>query len=130
VDGGSGPREDRRHRRLAEGLGAAGAARAKRKEPTIEAKAKLHISGDRYEPEGEAAVRIEKRADGYFFSWKARDSEGSDIAEESKLLLFSSMDDPAKPHAYLEQYIRTNIQKTVLKRKNKLKVVGWAWSEK
>ncbi len=40
------------------------------------------------------------------------------------------MDNPAKPHAYLEQYIATNIQKTVLKRKNRLKVAEWVWLER
>jgi hypothetical protein len=40
------------------------------------------------------------------------------------------MENPGKPHAYLEQYIRTHIQKTVLKRKNKLKVIEWSWLER
>jgi hypothetical protein len=75
-------------------------------------------------------VDIERRAEGFFFSWKAKDSEATEIAEDSKLLLLTSMNDPGRPHAYLEQYIRTNIQKTVLKRKNKLKVVEWSWIER
>jgi hypothetical protein len=90
----------------------------------------LKISGDRYAPAGEAIVYIERRAEGFFFSWKAADSEETEIAEDSKLLALASMDNPGKPHAYLEQYIRTHIQKTMLKRKNKLKVIGWSWLER
>jgi hypothetical protein len=88
------------------------------------------VTGDRYGPTGVAIIDIEKRADGYFFSWKATDSEGTDISADSKTILFTGMDNPAKPHPYLEQYIRTNIQKTQLKRKNRLKVVEWSWIER
>jgi hypothetical protein len=90
----------------------------------------LKISGDRYAPVGEAMVDVERRAEGFYFSWKAKDSEGAEIADDSKLLALTAMDNPGKPHAYLEQYIRTNIQKTVLKRKNKLKVIEWSWLER
>lgn len=100
------------------------------KESAIKAKAILVITGDRYEPEGLALVSIEKRNDGYFFSWKAQDSAETEIAEGSKTVAFTTMDNPAKPHAYLEQYIATNIQKTVLKRKNRLKVAEWVWLER
>jgi len=96
----------------------------------MKAKAKLSIQGDRYEPEGVASIDIEKRSDGYSFSWKAEDSGGTEIAEGSRSVMLASMDNPAKPYAYLEQYITTNIQKTVLKRKNKLKVVEWTWLER
>ena len=75
-------------------------------------------------------VDIERRADGFYFLWKAQDSEDTEIAEESKTVLFTTIDNPAKPHAYLEQYIRTHIQKTVLKRKNKLKAMQWSWIER
>jgi hypothetical protein len=90
----------------------------------------LHVTGDRYGPTGIALIDIEKRAEGYHFSWKAHDSEETEIAEESKTILFTTIDNPAKPHPYLEQYIRTNIQKTQLKRKNRLKVVEWSWVER
>lgn len=90
----------------------------------------MSISGDRYSPEGSASVEIERRSDGYSFAWKARDSDGTDIAEESKVIMASSMDNPAKPLPYLEQYIRTNIQMAKLKRKNRLKVIEWNWIEK
>ena len=100
------------------------------KESNIKAKAILSISGDRYAAAGEAQVEIERRAEGYFFAWRAEDSEGSSIAESSKTLLYTSIENPAKPHPYLEQYIRTNIQKTQLKRKNRLKVVDWNWIER
>jgi hypothetical protein len=40
------------------------------------------------------------------------------------------MDDPKKPHPYLERFIRTHIQKAQLKRKNKMKVLEWIWLEK
>lgn len=95
----------------------------------MKAKATLKVSGDRYAPEGEAEVTVERTAEGFRFTWKARDSNGEEIAEDSKLLLFSTMADPARPKPYLEQYIRTHIQKTVLKRKNKLKVLEWSWAE-
>jgi hypothetical protein len=103
---------------------------ATREESRIKAKARLHISGDRYAAEGSALVEIERRAEGYFFHWKAEDTEDTDIAEDSKTLLFTSIASPEKPHAYLEQYIRTHIQKTQLKRKNRLKVVDWSWIER
>lgn len=90
----------------------------------------MRISGDRYAADGIALVDIEKRADGFFFHWKAEDSEGTEISEDSKTILFTTIDNPAKPHPYLVQYIRTNIQKTKLKRKNKLKVLEWEWIEK
>jgi hypothetical protein len=90
----------------------------------------LSISGDRYAPSGSALVEIEKTAEGFRFRWKATDSDDTAIAEESKTILFTSIDDPSKPHPYLEQYIRTNIQKTQLKRKNRLKVVEWSWIER
>jgi hypothetical protein len=96
----------------------------------MKAKATLHITGDRYGPSGTALVDIEKKADGFFFLWKATDSEDTEIAEDSRIILFSGIDNPAKPHPYLEQYIRTNIQKTQLKRKNKLKVVELSWIER
>ena len=76
------------------------------------------------------AVEVERGPEGFLFRWKAEDSEGTEIAEESRTVLFTNIDDPSKPHAYLEQYIRTNIQKTKLKRKNRLKVVAWAWLER
>lgn len=88
------------------------------------------MTGDRYGPTGTAFVDVEKQAEGYRFSWKATDSEGTEIAEDSKLILFTAMDNSAKPHPYLEQYIRTHIQKTQLKRKNRLKVVEWSWIER
>ncbi len=100
------------------------------KEASIKAKAVLLVTGDRYEPDGIALVEIEKKGDGYYFSWKAVDSAETDIAEDHKLLAFSSMDNAQKPHAYLEQYITTNIQKTVLKRKNRMKVSEWTWIER
>jgi hypothetical protein len=90
----------------------------------------LSITGDRYAHAGSALVEIEKTAEGFRFRWKATDSEGTEIAEESKTILFTTIDNPAKPHPYLEQYIRTNIQKTRLKRKNRLKVAEWSWSER
>ena len=96
----------------------------------IKAKATLHIAGDLYGPTGSALVDIEKRAEGFFFHWKARDSEDAEIAEDSRIVLFTNIDNPTKPHPYLEQYIRTNIQKTQLKRKNRLKVVEWTWIER
>jgi hypothetical protein len=75
-------------------------------------------------------VDVEKKAEGFFFHWTAQDSEETEIAEDSKIILFTNIDNPTKPHPYLEQYIRTNIQKTRLKRKNRLKVVEWNWIEK
>jgi hypothetical protein len=96
----------------------------------MKAKAMLRISGDRYAADGVALVEIERRSEGFFFSWKATDSEGREIAEGSKTLLFSGIAEPERPHAYLAQYIRTNIQKTQLKRKNALKVEEWEWVER
>ena len=90
----------------------------------------MHVSGDRYEPEGAASVDIEKRSDSFFFSWKAEDSAGDLIAEDSRGISFTSMDNPLKPHPYLERFIRTHIQKAQLKRKNKMKVTEWVWLEK
>ena len=90
----------------------------------------MHISGDRYATGGTALVEIERKAEGFFFAWKATDSEGTEVAEDSKTILFTTIDSPERPHAYLEQYIRTNIQKTRLKRKNRLKVTSWSWIEK
>jgi hypothetical protein len=58
------------------------------------------------------------------------DSAETPIAEDSKALFFTTMDNPQKPHPYLERFIRTHIQKTQLKRKNKMKVVEWIWLEK
>ena len=101
-----------------------------RKEATIKAKMELRIAGDMYEPEGSALVEIAKRDDSFFFAWKAVDSAGRDIAENSRSIAFTGMDDPKKPHAYLEQYIGTHIQKTQLKRKNRMKVVKWTWLER
>jgi hypothetical protein len=129
MDGGERRPAGRGHSRPPRGilrpdLGPAG------KETRIKAKATLHITGDRYGPTGRALIDIEKRAEGFFFAWKAQDSEGTEIAESSKTILFSVLDNPAKPHPFLEQYIRTNIQMTQLKRKNKLKVVEWSWLEK
>ncbi|MEI6875483.1 MAG: hypothetical protein WCL50_10190 [Spirochaetota bacterium] len=99
-------------------------------ERTIKARAELHISGDRYEPEGHALVEITERKDSFLFSWKAVDSADDDIAGDSRSLAFTSMDNPRKPHEYLEQFISTNIQKTQLKGKNRLKVVKWDWIER
>ncbi len=96
----------------------------------MKAKAILAITGDRYEPEGIALITIEKRTDSFFFSWKAQDSSDTEVAEDSKGIAFASMDKLDKPHPYLEQYIRTHIQKTQLKRKNRVKVVEWIWLER
>lgn len=96
----------------------------------MKAKAILAITGDRYEPEGLALITIEKRSDSYFFSWKAQDSAETEVAQDSKGIAFASMDKLDKPHPYLEQYIRTHIQKTQLKRKNRIKVVEWVWLER
>lgn len=96
----------------------------------IKAKATLHIAGDLYGPTGIALVDIEEKNEGFFFHWMARDSEDAEIAEDSRIILFTNIDSPTKPHPYLEQYIRTNIQKTQLKRKNRLKVVEWTWIER
>jgi hypothetical protein len=90
----------------------------------------LQVSGDRYEESGTALVEIAKEADCYRFSWEASDSAGTAIASDARAVFFAAMDDPRKPHAYLESYIRTHIQKTRLKRKNKLKVVEWTWLER
>ncbi len=90
----------------------------------------MHISGDRYATGGTALVEIERRAEGFYFHWEASDSEGTDVAADSKTILFTTIDTPSKPYPYLEQYIRTNIQKTRLKRKNRLKVTAWSWIEK
>ena len=99
------------------------------KELIIKAKLELQIAGDLYEPEGSALVEISTRDDSFFFSWKAVDSADCDIAEGSRSIAFASMADPKKPKAYLEQYIATHIQKTQLKRKNRMKVVKWTWLE-
>ena len=96
----------------------------------MKAKAILAITGDRYEPDGVALIDIEKRADSFLFSWKATDSAQTDVAKDSKAIAFASMEKLDKPHAYLEQYIRTHIQKTQLKRKNRVKVVEWTWIER
>ena len=61
------------------------------KERKIKAKATLQISGDRYASEGSALVGIEKREEGFFFSWKAQDSAGTEIAQDSKLVLFRAV---------------------------------------
>ena len=99
-------------------------------EARIKATATLHITGDRYGPTGKVQIDIEKKPDGFFFHWKAQDSEETEVAEDSRIILFTSIDNPAKPHPCIEQYIRTNIQKTQLKRKNRLKVVEWTWIER
>jgi hypothetical protein len=103
---------------------------AEGKEPSIEARATLRITGGQYAQEGSALISIEARKEGFFFHWKAQDSEGTEIAEETRTILMTMIDDPSRPRPFLEQYIRTNIQMTKLKRKNRLKVVGWAWAEK
>jgi len=90
----------------------------------------LQIAGDLYEPEGSALVEITKGDEGFFFAWKAVDAAGRDIAKDSRSISFASMADPKKPHAYLEQYIGTHIQKTQLKRKNRIKVSKWTWLER
>ncbi len=90
----------------------------------------MHVSGDLYEPDGLALVDIERKGESFLFSWKAEDSAGTPIAEDSRSVASVSMDDPRKPHAFLERYIRTHIQKAQLKRKNKMKVVEWVWVER
>jgi hypothetical protein len=74
-------------------------------------------------------VDIVTEKDCYRFSWKAVDSAETEIATDSKTILFQTLDNPKKPLPYLEQYIRTHIQKTQLKRKNRLKVIEWTWLE-
>lgn len=93
----------------------------------MKARATLALSGDLFEPEGSASIDIAKGLEGYAFAWKAVDSAGAEIAQGAKSLAFSSMADPSKPKPYLEQYVSTHIQKTVLKRKNRIKVTGWTW---
>jgi len=100
------------------------------REEDIKAKAILAITGDRYEADGVALIDIEKRSDSFFFSWQAQDSAETEVAQDSKGIAFTSMDRLDKPHPYLEQYIRTHIQKTQLKRKNRIKVVEWVWLER
>lgn len=100
------------------------------KEPNIKARAELHITGDQYEQDGHALVEISKRDEGFHFSWKALDSAGTEVAEDSRSIMSASMDNPSKPHPYLEQFISTHIQKTQLKRKNRIKVVKWTWIER
>jgi hypothetical protein len=100
------------------------------KERTIKAKVELQVTGDRYEPTGTALVEISVREDSYFFSWKAEDAAETEIAEDSRSVTFTTLDNPRKPHDFLERYISTHIQKTQLKRKNRMKVVKWTWLER